>query len=467
MAGPAREGEGQGLIGNLGMGMGMGLEAASLPLQRQVTELRQREREREREREQVPLWARSPPGKSSLSTPSASASASASRSYSTSAIKPNVLLLCSGSVAAVKVPELVSSLCAFANVRIVLSSQAARHFLSCAKDYNPLAWAAFEAAGGDRLIVSEGQEWAWSKLGDPVVHIALRKWAHVAVLAPASADALAKVSAGICDSLLLSVLRAWDFKKPVIAAPAMNTLMWTHPATKVTLLQLRLWGYRVLEPQEKMLACREEGRGALAAVGDIVGAVRDALDAYDWTAAWTVKGSPASASGAGAGAGAEEEEEDGSSGLAFLRPTFLSPSSSVPAIIAPAPSSAPASASASSSAPAASKQGGSGVSGSPPSSPSAASTAAMTVAVAGGASLLALASLLLLSPHIAARTVGSDALKPGQSPAETAAAAASALKAVAWSAWNGALAASARWPRDALAVAGTALAQTSSALGLK
>ena len=451
---PSDESAGLGI--GMGMGVGMGLEAAPLTLQREVIELRMRERERE----QVPLWARSPPGKSYSSS-------SASRRASASAVKPNVLVLCTGSVAALKAPELVAALCVFANVRLVLSSPAAQHFLARAEEYNPAAWAAFEAAGGRRLIVGEEHEWIWAKLGDPVVHIALRKWAHVAVLAPASADALAKVSAGICDSLLLSVLRAWDFRKPVIAAPAMNTLMWSHPATKVTLLQLRLWGYRLLEPQAKMLACREEGRGALAAVVDIVEAVREALDSYDWVDAWAAAKSddPSSASASASAYG--EEEEDGSSGLAFLKPAFLSSPSS-----ASAPVSAPASAPAS---PVTSKRGG-GRASSPPSSSSPSSsssspssTATVTVAVAGGASLLALAALLLLAPApLSSRSSSRDLLEPGRGGhLEAAASAAATLKAVMWSAWGGAVAASARWPRDVAALTGMALSQTSSALGLK
>ncbi|KAL8426877.1 hypothetical protein Efla_002485 [Eimeria flavescens] len=79
----------------------------------------------------------------------------------------------------------------------------------------------------------EEAEWRrWSNRGDPVMHIELRRWADVFVIAPLSANSLAKLSAGLCDTLLTCVARAWDYSsKPLLAAPAMNTFMWRHPVT--------------------------------------------------------------------------------------------------------------------------------------------------------------------------------------------------------------------------------------------
>ena len=65
----------------------------------------------------------------------------------------------------------------------------------------------------DRIHFDE-EEWeAWKKRGDPVLHIELRKWAHVLLITPLSANTLAKISNGICDNLLTQVCRAWDMKK--------------------------------------------------------------------------------------------------------------------------------------------------------------------------------------------------------------------------------------------------------------
>lgn len=57
---------------------------------------------------------------------------------------------------------------------------------------------------------------SWQKVGDPVLHIELRRWADVLLLAPLSANTLAKAASGLCDNLLTCVVRAWDFKKPLL-----------------------------------------------------------------------------------------------------------------------------------------------------------------------------------------------------------------------------------------------------------
>ncbi|KAL7749340.1 hypothetical protein RI367_005211 [Sorochytrium milnesiophthora] len=120
-------------------------------------------------------------------------------------------------------------------------------------------------------ILTDADEYSnWSKVSDPVVHIELRKWADAMVVAPLSANTLAKVANGLCDNLLTSTLRAWDFGKPVLIAPAMNTAMWMHPVTARQLEVVQRWGYRVLSPVSKLLACGDIGVGAMAEVSSIV-----------------------------------------------------------------------------------------------------------------------------------------------------------------------------------------------------
>jgi phosphopantothenoylcysteine decarboxylase len=75
-----------------------------------------------------------------------------------------------------------------------------------------------------------------------VLHIELRKWAEVFVVAPLDANSLAKISVGISDNLLTTVARAWDFKKPMVVCAAMNTAMWDHPVTAKGLAILKEWG---------------------------------------------------------------------------------------------------------------------------------------------------------------------------------------------------------------------------------
>lgn len=134
-----------------------------------------------------------------------------------------VLVVCSGSVASIKVPELVGALRAGGHTVRLVPTPASLHFL-------PTDLATLGELGTEVLL--DRDEWAaWSGRGDPVLHIDLRKWAEVVVVAPCSANTLAKISTGLADNLGTSVLRAWDLAKPAVVAPAMNTAMWEHPVT--------------------------------------------------------------------------------------------------------------------------------------------------------------------------------------------------------------------------------------------
>ena len=76
-----------------------------------------------------------------------------------------------------------------------------------------------------------------------MTHIEQRAWADLFLIAPLSANTLSKLATGACDNLLTCVARAWDFDKPILVAPAMNTHMWTHPVTSGQLETLGAWGY--------------------------------------------------------------------------------------------------------------------------------------------------------------------------------------------------------------------------------
>jgi phosphopantothenoylcysteine decarboxylase len=192
--------------------------------------------------------------------------------------RPRVLIGCSGSVAAVKIPEMVVALAHKYEVLVVCSSNAS-FFLSKAEEYNPEVWREFMSIGGYDFILQDSDEWEmWNKLGDEVLHIELRKWADLFLVAPASANLIAKASIGICDNLLLSIMRAWDFSKPCILCPAMNTIMWKHPSTEPALTSLKSWGWKINGPIEKLLACNEVGIGAMSAVPDIAQSVKTALE---------------------------------------------------------------------------------------------------------------------------------------------------------------------------------------------
>ncbi|MCJ9430007.1 bifunctional phosphopantothenoylcysteine decarboxylase/phosphopantothenate--cysteine ligase CoaBC [Kordiimonas marina] len=102
-------------------------------------------------------------------------------------------------------------------------------------------------------------------------HIRLSRDADLIVVAPATADLMAKMANGIANDLASTVLLATD--KPVMVAPAMNAQMWAHKATQRNIATLKADGIRFVAPGEGMLACGEVGPGRLAEVMDIVGAV--------------------------------------------------------------------------------------------------------------------------------------------------------------------------------------------------
>lgn len=109
----------------------------------------------------------------------------------------------------------------------------------------------------------------------PLPHIALARWAELIMVAPATADALARTAQGRADDLLAAVIL--DTTAPVLWAPAMNTRMWENPLTQENVRRLSAVGHRFVGPEAGDLACGEEGQGRLAAVERILAAVRLAL----------------------------------------------------------------------------------------------------------------------------------------------------------------------------------------------
>jgi phosphopantothenoylcysteine decarboxylase/phosphopantothenate--cysteine ligase len=99
--------------------------------------------------------------------------------------------------------------------------------------------------------------------GGAMDHIHLIRWADLVVICPATANTINKMVNGVGDDLVSTLFLAHDFKKPFIIAPAMNTMMYRHPATQKSLKTLREWGIEVLEPEAGALACGEVGEGRL------------------------------------------------------------------------------------------------------------------------------------------------------------------------------------------------------------
>jgi len=223
----------------------------------------------------------------------------------------NVLVGATGSVAAVRVPALFDRLRAAGHAVKVVATNAATYFFDPAL-IQAGATSPESTARRDRnaeLVILDEDEWPGRDRrerydrGDAVLHIELRKWADALVIAPLDANTLAKLAVGLCDNCLTCVWRAWDPAKPVVLAPAMNTLMWQHPFTRrqlravaadwgashipghledeqlIAQINDRSRGLRIVPPIVKELACGDVGIGGLADGGSIIAALDQLLAA--------------------------------------------------------------------------------------------------------------------------------------------------------------------------------------------
>ncbi|KAI0012516.1 flavoprotein [Xylariaceae sp. FL0662B] len=264
--------------------------------------------------------------------------------------KTHLLLAASGSVATIKLPLIIEALSKHhqqhdatkkdLSIRVILTPAASR-FLAGQSAEQPPASALLDLPGVD-AVYGDADEWragGWRR-GDAILHIELRRWAHLLVVAPLSANQMAGFVGGFADGLLASVVRAWDpwgeldgdgiggggaveegergveevegsggkekgvsgsssgrgrrrrAKKRIIVAPAMNTAMWRHPVTARHLRVLEQeWGvkkngedsegddgwFEVLRPQQKTLACGDVGDGAMMEWTEIVAVIEDRL----------------------------------------------------------------------------------------------------------------------------------------------------------------------------------------------
>jgi phosphopantothenoylcysteine decarboxylase/phosphopantothenate--cysteine ligase len=184
----------------------------------------------------------------------------------------------SGGIAAYKAAELVRLL-QDRGLRVqVIMTRAAQEFV------RPLT---FAALSGEKVITDLfGAGASEPNIDSAVEHIAVAQAIDALVVAPATADILAKFAQGIADDFLTTLLLATT--APVIVAPAMNVNMWENAATQNNVATLKARGVRVVEPDAGYLACGMTGPGRLAANETIVAAVLEALGAQQDLAAETV-----------------------------------------------------------------------------------------------------------------------------------------------------------------------------------
>jgi phosphopantothenoylcysteine decarboxylase/phosphopantothenate--cysteine ligase len=173
-----------------------------------------------------------------------------------------VLLIVAGGIAAFKSLELIRRLRERgASVRCVLTAAGA-------KFVTPLS---LQALSEDRVYSDMFSLTDESEMG----HIQLSRDADLLVVAPATADLLARMTSGMADDLAATVLLATD--KPVLAAPAMNVRMWTHAATAANVATLKLRGVHFIGPNEGAMACNEHGPGRMSEPEEIVAAIEGLL----------------------------------------------------------------------------------------------------------------------------------------------------------------------------------------------
>ncbi|HZC65285.1 MAG TPA: bifunctional phosphopantothenoylcysteine decarboxylase/phosphopantothenate--cysteine ligase CoaBC [Candidatus Dormibacteraeota bacterium] len=175
-----------------------------------------------------------------------------------------------GGVAAYKAAELVRRLQQENFAVQVVMTRGAREFIT------PLT---FAALSGQKVITDlfSGEESGEANLESAIEHIAVAQRTDLLVVAPATADVLAKFARGIADDFLTTLYLAST--APVVLAPAMNVNMWNHPATQENIKLLRDRGNTVVTPEEGYLACGMIGPGRLAGQEEIIAAVKSALQA--------------------------------------------------------------------------------------------------------------------------------------------------------------------------------------------
>ena len=174
----------------------------------------------------------------------------------------HILLIIGGGIAAYKSLELIRRLRERgAGVRAILTS-AGSHFVT------PLS---VSSLTGEKVFQDLFDLTVESEMG----HIALSRAADLVVVAPATADLLAKLAAGLAPDLASTALLATD--KPVLLAPAMNVRMWEHASTKRNVAALLADGIHVIGPNDGEMACGEFGPGRMAEPDEILGAIEKLL----------------------------------------------------------------------------------------------------------------------------------------------------------------------------------------------
>ena len=168
-----------------------------------------------------------------------------------------VLLCVTGGIACYKTADLASKLVqAGCGVNVAMTGSAGRFV-------TPLT---FQSLVHRQVFTSM---WQSSRDYSPQ-HISLTESADLMIIAPATANILAKMANGLADDLVSCLALSASGECPILVAPAMNSRMWSAPATQANIARLRDWGVQMLEPPEGYLACGTIGAGRMAQPEDIL-----------------------------------------------------------------------------------------------------------------------------------------------------------------------------------------------------
>ena len=173
-----------------------------------------------------------------------------------------ITLAVTGSISAYKAADITSQLTKLGLEVKVLMTPAAQKFIT------PLTLQVLSKnpVGLDVLLEDDPKR---------IEHIDIGKETDLFLVAPASANTIAKLAIGLADNMVTSTALALPLGTKKLLAPAMNTKMLEHPATQRNLKLLQDYGYQIIQPRDTVLACGDKGSGALASVETIVEAVKE------------------------------------------------------------------------------------------------------------------------------------------------------------------------------------------------
>ena len=183
----------------------------------------------------------------------------------------HILVGISGGIAAYKIPELIRSLVkAGAEVRVATTRNALQFVTELT----------LQTVSGSRVYSD-----VFAAINEhSTEHISLPDWCDAMIVAPATANVLGKMAAGIADDALTTTIASCVARKPIIVAPAMNDKMWESPATQAAVNTIRSWAnVQVIEPAEGLLACGTTGKGRMPEIEELQEALEYALSPQTMT----------------------------------------------------------------------------------------------------------------------------------------------------------------------------------------